>query len=149
MTNENCLAGIYCPDCGQEGRFYIDARVTCLVTDDGVDESSDPEWDSDTSCRCGECDRSGPLSEYTAPEDLPPDPESMNHRRAAWAGRAVAAFREATGTDEADSITDLVCDLMHWCDRHEFDFEAALLHSRGHYAEETTCDPTTNGKEPV
>lgn len=137
MTNENCLEGIYCPRCGQEDRFYIDARVTCLVTDDGAEAQGDTEWDADSYCRCGGCEWYGPLKGFYVPEGLPPDPEGMNHRRSAWAGRAIAAFREATGTDEADALADLLGDLMHWCDRKDFDFDLALDRAKWHYDAET------------
>ena len=57
---------------------------------------------------------------------LPPDPESMNDARAQWADAAIRTFMEETGTDYEDSLGDLLCDLLHWSDRHNFDFEAAL-----------------------
>jgi hypothetical protein len=51
---------------------------------------------------------------------LPPDPEKMNHKRATWAAAALNAFKSITGTDEADALGDLLCDLMHWSDRNRF-----------------------------
>ncbi len=68
---------------------------------------------------------------------LPPDPDGKNDDRAIWAGHAITAFREATGTDMEDALTDLLTDLMHWADRQDYDFEAALLRGRGHYDAET------------
>lgn len=68
---------------------------------------------------------------------LPKDPEGMNDRRAEWAGKAIAAFREATGSDEEDSLGDLLVDLMHWADRHNFDFESAYFRAADCYEEET------------
>ena len=50
-----------------------------------------------------------------------------------------AAFREATGTDAEDALSDLLADLMHWADRSDYDFEAALLRGRGHYGTETAA----------
>jgi hypothetical protein len=48
---------------------------------------------------------------------LPADPEGMNDRRAEWALTALLAFRYVTGTDWSDAVADLLCDLMHFCDR--------------------------------
>jgi hypothetical protein len=68
---------------------------------------------------------------------LPPDPENKNDDRAAWAGKAMAAFIEATGADEEDCLGDLLADLMHWCDRNNYAFDLALDRARGHYEAET------------
>lgn len=71
---------------------------------------------------------------------LPPDPEHMNDDRASWAALALRHFRRATGADREDALGDLICNLMHWCDRNNFDFELALYRARGHYMAETTAD---------
>ena len=68
---------------------------------------------------------------------LPHDPDSMNNDRASWAGAAIEAFIVETGTDEEDALSDLLADLMHWCDRNNYDMDAALERSRGHYEAET------------
>ena len=68
---------------------------------------------------------------------LPPDPENRNDDRAAWAGSALAAFMRVTGTDVEDAVGDLLADLMHWCDRNNYDFDLALERARGHYEAET------------
>lgn len=77
------------------------------------------------------------IAEATGSLTLPPDPEGMNDKRAEWAGAAVAAFREATSTDDEDALCDLLCDLAHWADRNGYDFEAASLRARDHYEAET------------
>ena len=61
----------------------------------------------------------------------------MNFDRAAWADKAIAAFRDATGTDREDALGDLLADLMHWADRAGYGFNEALDRARGHYAAET------------
>lgn len=71
---------------------------------------------------------------------LPPDPEGKNDDRAKWAAAALRRFRCMTGTDHADALGDLLCDLMHWSDRNNFDFELALDRARGHYQAETEGD---------
>jgi hypothetical protein len=68
---------------------------------------------------------------------LPPDPDGMNDARAYWASIAIAKFVELTGTDAEDSLGDLLADLMHWSDRNNYDFDAALSRARGHYEAET------------
>ena len=68
---------------------------------------------------------------------LPPDPDGMNDKRAGWAGAALATFMKVTGTDEEDAVSDLLADLIHWCDRNNYDFAAALDRGRGHYQAET------------
>jgi hypothetical protein len=68
---------------------------------------------------------------------LPPDPEGMNDARAEWADEAIKTFIARTGTDLEDSLGDLLCDLLHWSDRHNFDFDAALDRARFHYDAET------------
>ena len=71
---------------------------------------------------------------------FPPDPEGMNDSRAEWAGAALSAFMRETGTDEEDALGDLLADLIHWCDRNKYDFDAALDRARGHYEAETLGD---------
>jgi hypothetical protein len=68
---------------------------------------------------------------------LPPDPENMNRGRAQWAGAALRHFQCVTGADYEDALGDLLANLMHWCDRNNFDFELALFRARGHYQAET------------
>jgi len=70
-------------------------------------------------------------------QPLPPDPEKMNGDRTEWAAAALRKFQRATGCDYEDSLGDLLCDLMLWSDRNNFDFEAALCRARGHYEAET------------
>jgi len=69
MTNDNCLAGIKCPQCGNESRFFITASVVADVTYDGADMASPQygngfEWDDHSYCRCPECDREGSLAAF-------------------------------------------------------------------------------------
>lgn len=68
---------------------------------------------------------------------LPPDPEKMNGNRAERAAAALRHFQCGTGCDYENSLGDLLCNLIHWSDRNNFDFEAALLRARGHHAAET------------
>ena len=75
---------------------------------------------------------------------LPTDPDELNADRARWAAAALAEFRRQTGADLEDAVSDLLADLMHWCDRHGQTFGDELRRARGHYEEETTAslEPT-------
>ena len=68
---------------------------------------------------------------------LPPDPEEMNDERSTWAESIILTFMDLTRTDRGDALSDLLCDLMHWCDRNGQDFEAELRRGRMHYRDET------------
>jgi hypothetical protein len=59
-----------------------------------------------------------------------------NLDRANWADKAVLAFRGETHCDHEESLGDLLCDLMHWADARNFDFDAALDTARMHYQAE-------------
>ena len=74
---------------------------------------------------------------------LPLDPESLNTDRALWAAIALEAFRRETGADLTDAVSDLLADLMHWCDRFGQEFPEELRRARYHYAEETKASPET------
>lgn len=78
------------------------------------------------------------------PRRVPPDPERMNDKRSAWASAAVRAFIDETGTDEEDAVCDLVADLMHWCDRHGYEFDVELGRGRSHYDAETGSEDSIN-----
>jgi hypothetical protein len=56
-TNTNCAAGLRCPECGEEGRFYVESTASMVVEDDGVEPApgGDIHWQPDADCRCGEC----------------------------------------------------------------------------------------------
>jgi len=73
----------------------------------------------------------------TTPTNLPADPEQQNDARAKWAQRALDAFQRDTGTDDSDAIADLLCDLMHLCDRNGTCFDVELDRARMYYRDET------------
>jgi hypothetical protein len=66
------------------------------------------------------------------------DPDEKNADRANWAETALAAFMAETGTERSDALADLLCDLMHWCDREALEFEGELRRASGHYLAETS-----------
>lgn len=59
-----------------------------------------------------------------------------NATRAGYAAEAIAVFRNTTGTDLEDVICDLICNLMHWCDLNNQNFNDELDRSRNHYEHE-------------
>jgi hypothetical protein len=138
MANTNCLEGIKCPACGNKDRFRIAATAIFTVTDDGTDDYGDVVWGDGSHAECPECGLHGTLKDFRAkPSPLPPDPDGINFDRASWADKAISAFRDATGTDTEDALSDLLANLMHWADRAGYDFNEALDRARRHYEAET------------
>jgi len=69
---------------------------------------------------------------------LPADPAKENERRSQLAAIALSAFKEDEFEDCETTLCDLLADLLHWCDRHDADFDRCLARARRHYTEETT-----------
>jgi hypothetical protein len=86
--------------------------------------------------RCLEARAEGEAAESKA-ISLPPDPEGKNGDRAEWAAAAIRHFQCITGTDWEDAVADLLCDLMHFCDRQNFNFGKELDRARMNYKAET------------
>lgn len=61
----------------------------------------------------------------------------MNDERADWADGCIARFMSITGCDREDAPSDLLCNLMHWCDRNGLQFEDELDRGKDHYIDET------------
>jgi hypothetical protein len=66
MTNANCLENIKCPSCGNEESFRIAATTTATVTDDGIEDYGNMEWDDDSYAECTQCHRHGTLKDFRA-----------------------------------------------------------------------------------
>lgn len=77
--------------------------------------------------------------------ELPPDPDHRNDERAARLHEPIVTYAKSVElhdgvdfTDELDCIiSDILCDLRHWCDRHDIDFESRLQVSEINYNSET------------
>jgi hypothetical protein len=67
----------------------------------------------------------------------PPDPEGQNNRRSMSARAALRTFVTETGSDSADALCDILCNLMHFADRHGFSFVSELGRAQRHYFTET------------
>lgn len=84
--------------------------------------------------------------------------EYTNDDRAARAQEAVETYKRATGTDDEDAISDLLCGLMHLCNGRGDDFNAELNRGAGHYQAEIEieakqdageeCDPSAVADDP-
>jgi hypothetical protein len=73
---------------------------------------------------------------------LPPDPENMKDACADWVERVVFRYTLELGTDDERSLTDLLCDLMHWSDRNGVDFADALRIARLQFDDESAPEPS-------
>lgn len=65
--------------------------------------------------------------------------DPTNRDRAEWATNALDAFQATTGAGAEDALSDLLCDLMHFCiydGNCGESFEMALDRARSHYAAE-------------
>lgn len=73
---------------------------------------------------------------------LQPDPEQENEMRAARANLAVQAYRNVSGSDMKDALSDLLSDCMHLCDRDPQlgNFYAQLHRAQRNYLVETAND---------
>ena len=69
-TNTNVLKGMRCPQCGALEPFSISADACFDVTDDGVEQDGDVEWDGDSHCHCKTCGHSGQVRGF----HIPPEP---------------------------------------------------------------------------
>jgi hypothetical protein len=58
-------------------------------------------------------------------------------RRVKYAGVAVKAYADQKGVDQDEAFTDLLADLMHWCDHKGIDFQDEYERANNHYVEET------------
>lgn len=71
--NENCLAGMECPECGNFDVFDIMVKQEryVKVTDDGTDSfafEGDIEWDGHSACRCVACGHEATVAEFRGEE---------------------------------------------------------------------------------
>lgn len=65
--NDNCLAGMKCPECGSLEPFDIHAQVVAKVYDDGTDEHRSVEWSDESLCRCCDCGHLGTVAGFREP----------------------------------------------------------------------------------
>lgn len=64
MPNNNCLEGMRCPKCAEEGPFRISVFASALVFDGGIDDFREVEWRDDAACACILCDYLGTVTNF-------------------------------------------------------------------------------------
>lgn len=52
MNNTNVLVDMACPKCDGVGPFRIASHCWAVVHDDGVEETTEHEWDDADACVC-------------------------------------------------------------------------------------------------
>lgn len=65
VKNDNCLAGVQCPDCGSQEPFLIRAHALVTAWDDGVSDSNGPQWDASSYIECQACGHDGTVGAFT------------------------------------------------------------------------------------
>ena len=64
--NVNCLAGIKCPDCGNEDEFHIEVTVHTKFQDDGSLHEGDSDWSAMSKIDCPKCNLWGRVWQFQA-----------------------------------------------------------------------------------
>jgi hypothetical protein len=68
MSNENCLNGFECPNCGHTESFQIEAKASFTVTDDGTDFPEHVQWENESPCACICCGYVGVVENFQRKE---------------------------------------------------------------------------------
>lgn len=136
--NTNCLAGMKCPECGSLGPFRFPASCWAIVNDDGVEESTDFDWDENAIGRCVSCGHECKI------RDLRNVPLFFfNMERAERAESALAVHVASTNNfnePDKDQIVDLLTDLLHYAKRKRVDIDDVMFRARNHYDTEASHD---------
>ena len=81
---------------------------------------------------------------------LPPDPELMNDERAEWAESVLDLYQRITRCDREPALRDLLCGMMHWCDRNNENFDESLAWAEDYYYEDTLpFEQMCDNKDPA
>lgn len=64
MANNNAIAGMKCPTCGNEGEFLITATANVTVVDHGVIDVQNFEWSDFDNCSCSKCNHGGVVGDF-------------------------------------------------------------------------------------
>ena len=67
--NDNCLAGMKCPECGSLEPFEIHSQSMCTIYDSGTTRHRDIEWEDDAVCVCVGCKYLGTVARFKRPPD--------------------------------------------------------------------------------
>lgn len=96
MPNDNALAGMRCPNCRSEGPFEVETICRGVWTDDGLEETTEPEFEDDAKMTCKSCKKTYTVAGFRLENQ--PALEIMTVEIAVWPG-------------ELDSLLDLLSDL--------------------------------------
>jgi hypothetical protein len=115
MPNEENLAGIACPRCGQDEEFQItgtawdetvwDGTVTFDVIDDGTGDYQGVEWNADSPISCPVCGATGTVEEFQRGESYLLVDEEMGVFLGETLGLAFWSPLDGIGQAEAPSFT--------------------------------------------
>jgi hypothetical protein len=64
--NGNCLKGLACPKCKSKGPFMIATTCWAQVHDDGIEDTSEHEWDENSACLCKACTFASKVGSFEA-----------------------------------------------------------------------------------
>lgn len=65
MANENCLAGMRCPECGNDEPFKIAITAYAIMYDEGSEEIEEEiTWDDASYCECQACLFAGTVADF-------------------------------------------------------------------------------------
>jgi hypothetical protein len=76
--NENCLVGFRCPKCKSKGPFRLVATCWALVSDDGVEDTTEHEWGDDAACICAHCKHDAQVKDFA---NSTPDADEQAEKR--------------------------------------------------------------------
>jgi hypothetical protein len=78
-----------------------------------------------------------PVDDPNLPENPDMPGENHNFKGASWAHEALVTYWNATGSEHQDCLSDLLCSLMHYCDRSDLNFQDELSRAQRNYDAET------------
>lgn len=104
--NDNCLAGMACPECGDFGpfRIHVTQSGSCDVSDHGTDHiDGDTDWGDASACECIECRHTGTVRQFRG-EPNPVFDEFQQIVAASYVGGEFAGHSPADISDCGDTL---------------------------------------------
>lgn len=118
--NTNCLEGLRCPQCKQEGALQIEGTALFLVSDDGTDAHSDIEWGNKSFARCPACDHKGKLGEFYISVQVE-NPPMRTYEVVIYETRRFVGRVEALGSNEVNLLFQGGDDVIERC-KEDYDY---------------------------
>ena len=69
--NTNMIEGWSCPGCGSLGSFLVESKVFVRISDDGIEDYRDVEWDNHNEVHCCACGDWGTVREFQSQSNPP------------------------------------------------------------------------------